>query len=468
MTREIAIFDLDSALLSRSPLPVFADAAAVSGPALGAFGALYQLLDVAGGPWLAGAALRAGARIASGRDRGELVDLGKRAADGLEAMVAPFAQVELDEHRASGRRLVITTVLPFDLAEAACGRLGIDNVIGTRLASSDGTYDGRVEGPVVWGRGKLEAVRQWANAHGASLKRSYAYAGGIHDAALLAQVGHPTVVDPDPQLAALAWLRGWPTRSFQVPPGVLTLAGREIQELLRPLSRPGLVPNASFEFIDLEHIPASGPAIVCGNHRSYFDANALTLAIARRGRNARFLGKKEVFDAPVVGQVGRWVGGIRVERGSGSDQPLRAAARALRAGELICIMPQGTIPRGPAFFEPELRGRWGAAQLAAMTAAPVIPLGLWGTEKVWPRSSRLPRFDLVHRPKVTVRAGPPVELFYRDPDEDTKRIMSAIVDLLPPEARERRQPSSEELALTYPPGYRGDPAGEQGRRPGVD
>src|SRR5205085_2998348 len=214
----------------------------------------------------------------------------------------------------------------------------------------------------------------------------------------------------DPRLAFLAWLRGWPTRSFDVPPGALKLAGRELQEWVRPFGRPELVPNARFEFSDLEHIPSSGPAIVVANHRSYFDAAALSLAIVRRGRSARFLGKREVFDAPVIGASARWMGGIRVDRGTGSDEPLMAAARALGAGELIMLMPQGTIPRGPAFFEPELRGRWGAARLASMSKVPVIPVGLWGTEEVWPRSSRLPRLNPSRRPLVSVRAGPEVEL----------------------------------------------------------
>ena len=79
----------------------------------------------------------------------------------------------------------------------------------------------------------------------------------------------------------------------------------------------------------------------------------------------RFLGKKEVFDAPIVGDLATAMGGIRVDRGTGSDEPLQAAADALAAGELVAIMPQGTIPRGPAFFDPELKGRWGAARLAA-------------------------------------------------------------------------------------------------------
>jgi putative phosphoserine phosphatase / 1-acylglycerol-3-phosphate O-acyltransferase len=472
MTREIAIFDLDSALLGRSPLPVFADTVSGADPARGrlvrAVQAVYRLLDVATGPFLTGAVVRAAARSTAGWDLSQVRQVGEQAASAVDDMVAPHARAEMDEHREAGRDLLLTTVLPPDLAEPAARRLGFDAVVGTRIGVSEGRLDGNVEGPVVWGRGKLLAVREWTAANDAVLGRSYAYAGRIHDAALLAEVGHPTVIDPDPRLAALAWLRGWPTRSFDVPPGVVKVAGREIQELLRPLTRPELVPFARFEFSGLEHIPASGAAIVCGNHRSYLDTNAVALTIARKGRNARFLGKKEVFDAPVFGPIARWLGGIRVERGSGSDEPLRAAVKALRAGELICVMPQGTIPRGAAFFEPELKGRWGAAQLAAMTRAPVIPLGLWGTEKAWPRSSRLPRLDRAHPPQVTVRAGPAVELFYRDPDEDTKRIMSAIVDLLPPEARERREPTSEELALTYPPGYKGDATREHERRPGRD
>ncbi len=193
------------------------------------------------------------------------------------------------------------------------------------------------------------------------------------------------------------------------------------------------------------------------------------MALAQRGRPVRFLGKKEVFDAPLVGQMATAMGGIRVDRGTGSDQPLEAAAEALAAGELVAVMPQGTIPRGPAFFDPELKGRWGAAKLAAMTKVPVIPVGLWGTEQVWPRSARLPNLLAVTDPPlVTIRVGHPVELKYRSADADTKRIMAALADLLPPEAQVQRTPTAEELARTYPPGYDGDPDAEVERRPGTD
>ena len=132
-------------------------------------------------------------------------------------------------------------------------------------------------------------------------------------------------------------------------------------------------------------------------------------------------------------------------------------------------MPQGTIPRGRAFFDPELKGRWGAAKLAALTEAPVIPIGLWGTEAVWPRNPRFPDVLAVgHPPTVRVRVGPPVELKYRSVDADTKRIMAAILDLLPDEAASAASRPPRRSPAPLPAGHTGDPDGEADRRPGSD
>jgi putative phosphoserine phosphatase/1-acylglycerol-3-phosphate O-acyltransferase len=103
-----------------------------------------------------------------------------------------------------------------------------------------------------------------------------------------------------------------------------------------------------------------------------------------------------------------------------------------------------------------------------MTGAPVIPVGLWGTEKVWPRSERLPNvLALRHPPTVTIRIGPPVEGLVGEPDADTKKIMKAITALLPAEARKRRTPTEDELRRTYPGGKIKD-TDEGARRPGSD
>jgi putative phosphoserine phosphatase/1-acylglycerol-3-phosphate O-acyltransferase len=342
-------------------------------------------------------------------------------------------------------------------------------VIATRYGERDGAYDGTIAGEFVWGRGKLRAVEEWAAEHDVSLDDSYAYSDSYYDSPLLSAVGHPVVVNPDLRLQLLAVARRWPVVHLDAPPGVPKVLGVEPQQVLMAMARPELVPYARFDIEGTDYIPETGAAIIVGNHRSYFDPMAMGMALAQRGRPVRFLGKKEVFDAPVVGPLARAFGGIRVERGTGSDEPLVAAAEALAGGELVALMPQGTIPRGKAFFDPELKGRWGAARLAAMSEAPVIPVGMWGTERVWPRSARVPNIlNVTNPPLITIRVGPPVKLLYRSVDADTKRIMKAIADLLPAEAKQRHDPTAEELARTFPAGYKGDPEAEDTRRPGTD
>ena len=179
-------------------------------------------------------------------------------------------------------------------------------------------------------------------------------------------------------------------------------------------------------------MPSRGPVLLASNHRSYFDVAALALVAREIGRPVRFLGKREIFDAPVVGTIARAIGGIAVDRGSGSNQSVRDAEAALKAGEVVVVLPQGTIPRGYDFFDPVLKGKTGTARLAASTGATVVPVGLWGTEKVWPRSARVPDFSLVRNPPtVTVRVGKPVALSLTDAKADTATIMEAITALLP-------------------------------------
>jgi putative phosphoserine phosphatase/1-acylglycerol-3-phosphate O-acyltransferase len=202
----------------------------------------------------------------------------------------------------------------------------------------------------------------------------------------------------------------------------------------------------------VDHIPARGGVLLAANHRSYFDVAALALMARELGRPVRFLGKKEIFDAPVVGQIARAIGGIAVDRGNDTGNSLRAAEAALKAGEVVIVLPQGTIPRGEAFFDVELEGKTGTARLAASTGAAVVPIGLWGTEKVWARSARVPDVTLLrHPPRITVRVGHPLALSLSDAKADTATIMTAISALLPPESRIRHEPTAEELARTKPP-----------------
>ncbi len=470
-----AFFDLDRTLLSGASGEVFAGAMRMAGltgtKALPGERLLFGLFNTIGETLPAMVLARQAVTFAAGRSRAAVAEAAETVADELCSMVQPFAETAFAAHREAGRPIVLATTTPYDLVKPFADRLGLDDVVATRYGvSADGTYDGTLDGPFVWSAGKLAAITEWAERHDVDLAESYAYSDSVYDTPMLAAVGHPIVVNPDPRMVLVAAARRWPTLNLDVSPGVLKIPviGLELQQVALRLVRPSAYPYARFDIAGIEHIPSRGAAILVGNHRSYFDVAAMSLAIAEAGRPARFLGKKEVFDAPIVGPIAAAMGGIRVDRGTGSDEPLAAAAAALEGGEMVTMMPEGTIPRGPAFYR-KPKGRWGAARLAQMTGAPVIPVGLWGTERVWPRSSRIPNvLNVTDPPTVRIRVGEPVRLVGRSLEADTKRIMAAIIDLLPDDAYRRRTPTAEELVATYPPGYAGDPGRESTRRPGTD
>lgn len=466
MARAATIVDVDRTLLTGRPGRILRDGLHRAGVVV-APEPLRPAVDAAATASLSTQLSLLAVQASGGWPDASVREVAMTAAEAVVDDVAPYLRPLLDDRRSAGERLLLVSAAPPAVAEPLGELLGAEDVAGTTWAEGRGPL-APIQGPLVWGRSKAEAGVAWLRSVRVSASAAHAYADNFFAGPLLASVGHPTAVDPDTRLTALARTRGWPIRHLDVPEGVVKLAGRELQEWLRPFASIEPVLNARIEIEGLEHVPARGGAILAFNHRSYYDAAVASLVAAQAGRTVRGLGKKEVLDAPVLGLLARAAGTIRVDRGTGSDEPLEAAALALRAGEMVMIAPQGTIPRGPAFFEPELKGRWGVARLAAMTKAPVIPVGLWGTERVWPRNARLPRIDPLRRPRVAVRIGPPVELAYDDVDTDTKRVMAALMDLLPPEARERRTPTDEELRRTYPPGYRGDPAQETERRPGRD
>lgn len=479
-----AIFDLDRTLIDESSTPIFMRHLAEAGissdssvpfaePVVkAASSALKTVFNVLGESRILMQPAKLAVRASAGWSVGDVEAAARLAADEIAEHVLPFAKLAIEEHREAGDLLVLASTSPLAFTKPLADALGFDGVVGTawgRTDDSDSTYTGELDGAFVWGPAKAEAVAEWAARNGVKLSSSTAYSDSYYDSPLLDLVGNPVAVNPDVRLQALAAVKGWPVRHFDKSEGVIKIAGREIQEWSRPLMRPEVIaPYADISIQFDDKIPADGPAIIVFNHRSYFDPTVMGLVIARAGRNIRGLGKKEVFDVPIVGRLARGLGGVRVERASGSDAPLRAAAQALNGGEVVMIAPEGTIPRGPAFFDPELKGRWGAAKLAAETRAPVIPVGLWGTENVWPRNQRLPNLNPVTRPAVSAVVGDPVDLKYRSPDADTKRIMTALSDLLPPEAREHREPTIDELMRTFPPGYDGDPNAEVSRRPGTD
>ncbi len=452
-----AIFDLDRTLLQGGTGPLLSRAMYDLGVVtrkLPGEGLLYGMFDLIGETLPSIFLARQATLLAKGRDGATFDAAAEAAAESIAAVIHPFALALIEQHHAAGRPVVLATTTPQHLIKPLADRLGFDHVIATQYTiGDDGRFDGSITGNFVWSRGKLAAVKEWAAREDVDLAESFAYSDSIYDLPLLSAVGSPAAVNPDPRLTVYAVARGWPIVHFDVSPGVLKVPvlGIELQRLLFLASPPLLTPYARFDIAGTEHVPRTGPAILVGNHRSYFDLQTIIQLLRATGRTARGLGKKEIFDVPVLGAIATALGGIPVDRAAGGQESFEHAAVALEGGELVCLLPQGTIPRGAKFYDPVLKGRTGAARLAAMTGAPVIPFGIWGSELVWPRSEPVPRiFNLTDPPTVRVRVGPPVELKGRSAAADTRRIMAAITECLPAQAREPYEPTEEEIRLATP------------------
>lgn len=175
-------------------------------------------------------------------------------------------------------------------------------------------------------------------------------------------------------------------------------------------------------FLDgLEHIPTEGPVILACNHASFLDPLALGYFATKRGRRTRFLTKDGLFEKPLLGGLLRAAGMISVSRGtSDAAGSLVEAEAALRSGRCIAVFPEGTISLD---LEP-MMGKTGTARLAAVTGAPVVPIGLWGLHRLLFKG-RKPRW----RAGIAevVKIGAPLHIGAEDDVlEATDRIMEAI------------------------------------------
>jgi phosphoserine phosphatase len=123
---------------------------------------------------------------------------------------------EVHAHQDAGRPTFIVSAAGNDVVETLAGVLGMEGGIGTRYeVDAEGRFTGRLDGPFVYGPGKVEAMRTFATAHQIELAGSYAYSDSLSDLPMLRAVGHPVAVNPDPPLAEIAKQEGWQTMRFE-------------------------------------------------------------------------------------------------------------------------------------------------------------------------------------------------------------------------------------------------------------
>ena len=152
-----------------------------------------------------------------------------------------------------------------------------------------------------------------------------------------------------------------------------------------------------------EKVPKSGAAIAVSNHSSYFDPPLLSTSM---GRPVAFMAKEELFRVPILKSGIRLYGAYPVNRAGSDRAAIRSAIKAIEAGWITGLFLEGTRTKDGRINHPKL----GAALIAAKTQVPLIPVSLWGTEKIFAGSS-------FPRPvPITIRIADPIA-----PPQSTKK-----------------------------------------------
>ena len=154
------------------------------------------------------------------------------------------------------------------------------------------------------------------------------------------------------------------------------------------------------EIDGLDRVP-EGSTILAANHRSFMDSIFMALVV---DRPVSFLAKAEYFDRRRTAWIFRATGQIPLRRGSpkSARRALDAALDVLAHGGTVGVYPEGTRSRDGLLH----RGNLGPARLAAASGAPIVPIGMVGTDTVQPPDQRIPRVGK----HVTIRFGSPVRV----------------------------------------------------------
>jgi 1-acyl-sn-glycerol-3-phosphate acyltransferase len=173
----------------------------------------------------------------------------------------------------------------------------------------------------------------------------------------------------------------------------------------------------------LDNIPASGPAILAGNHLAVIDSFFLPIMIPRR---VVFIAKSDYFDGRgikgrLVAGFMRGVGMVPVDRrgGRAAQAALGQALNVLEDGGLFGIYPEGTrSPDGRLY-----RGKTGVARLALEARVPVIPVAMIGTDLAQPAGKRIPKLK-----RVGIVVGEPLDFSRYYGLSDDRFVLRAITD----------------------------------------
>lgn len=243
----------------------------------------------------------------------------------------------------------------------------------------------------------------------------------------------------------------------------LTLADQELLKYgayMRELVYPPVIKTALGVFKALnirirlegtDQIPSTGGAVLVSNHVSYLDFIFAGLAAHPAGRLVRFMAKKEIFDNRIGGPLMRGMHHIPVDRNAGASS-YAAALKALRGGEIVGVFAEATISR--SFTVKDIKS--GAVRMAVASKTPLIPVALWGPQRMWTKGRK--RRLLQRNVPVTIIVGEPMYPKRGDDYEQVTRDLHArMAELLEKAQREYPDvPRSDET--WWQPAYLGGSA----------
>jgi 1-acyl-sn-glycerol-3-phosphate acyltransferase len=195
-----------------------------------------------------------------------------------------------------------------------------------------------------------------------------------------------------------------------------------------------------FDVRGSEHVPATGGAIICSNHVSFFDFTFLGLGALPQHRLVRFMAKSPVFDHWFSGRFMRAMQHIPVDRKAGAAA-FDLAVRALKDGEVVGVFPEATI--STSFTVKDLKA--GAARMAVQAGVPIIPAAVWGGHRVATKGHKV---ELRRGVPVTVILGEPIGA---EPGEKAQSLLR------------RTRAAMEELLDEAQRSYPDQPAGPEDR-----
>jgi HAD superfamily hydrolase (TIGR01490 family) len=221
LSRAAAFFDLDKTLIAGSSGMQFARVATRQGiigrRQLASWGIehlRYRLRGTTDGR--TGEVLRVARELIAGVPARTIARMGPAVMAAILPRVYPQMLDEVHAHQDAGRPAFIVSAAGNDVVESLARVLGMEGGIGTRYETdAEGKFTGRLEGPFVYGAGKVEAMRAFAERHQIDLDASFAYSDSLSDLPMLRAVGNPVAVNPDPPLAAIAREENWQTLRFE-------------------------------------------------------------------------------------------------------------------------------------------------------------------------------------------------------------------------------------------------------------